>query len=90
MKLMFCKECYDIVKLTYELRECECGQCSGRYGPDGLQAHISGPALAMGVLNDSFTYALEKRLKDSKLWDDLYVTAFFIGSDSGHVEIEEG
>ena len=61
MKLIFCPECYDIVKLTLEHRTCYCGDAWGYYEPDGFNATIGGGAIPLGILNDSFVRALKNR-----------------------------
>jgi hypothetical protein len=58
MKLIFCPECWDVVKLsTKSTRTCECGKASGRY-IDNLNAEISGTAVAVGFNNFSFAFAV--------------------------------
>lgn len=57
MKLIFCTECHDIVKLTLETRSCKCGLCSGKYLND-VVAEYSGPAVPLGIDNSSFAEAL--------------------------------
>ena len=89
MKLMFCKECRDVLRLTYAKRSCLCGSCEGHYLSDGLKAEITGLALAIGFLNDSFFEALRRRKKDVKIWDLLDFEAFFLASDTPNVTIEE-
>jgi len=61
MKLIFCRECRDIVKLTYDIRYCLCGKSSGHYLRDGLTAIISGEAVPIGISNNSFSQAIANR-----------------------------
>lgn len=42
MKLLFCRDCADVVKLQYEIRRCKCGQARGRYLEDGWHAEVWG------------------------------------------------
>lgn len=58
MKLFFCKICYDIVKMDYDLRHCKCGKTAGRYLKDGDNVEISGNASCLGILNSKFLLAL--------------------------------
>jgi hypothetical protein len=44
MKLIFCKECQDVVKLDFAKRECKCGRSSGYY-EDSLNAVYWGPCV---------------------------------------------
>jgi hypothetical protein len=64
MKLIFCAKCQDVVKLTYHLRYCGCGECWGRYLEDGLNAQISANAIPLGFLNSSLINALRDRPKE--------------------------
>lgn len=58
MKLIFCEECYDIVKLKKNVeRTCECGKSGGRY-IDSLNAEVWGPCFKLGFSNHSFTAAV--------------------------------
>lgn len=52
MKLILCKNCWDVVKLsTKEIRSCECGKCKGQY-TDDLNAWYSGEhAVPLGINN---------------------------------------
>ena len=51
MKLLYCTKCNDIKKLQYETTTCHCGESSGHYQQDGVHAVISGPCVALGLLN---------------------------------------
>lgn len=58
MKLIFCKECRDVVALKENIdRTCECGKSGGRY-VDDLNAEIWGPCLKLGFSNHSFSAAI--------------------------------
>lgn len=63
MKLIFCRECCDVVRLIQEeKRRCYCGKAWGQYDNDGLNAVYGGEtAVAIGFLNDSFTLAVIDR-----------------------------
>lgn len=60
MKLIFCTECHDIVKLTHSKRVCSCSQSWGRY-EDNINARIGGKAVPLGFANPSFVQALKSR-----------------------------
>lgn len=60
MKLIFCTECHDIVKLHSDPTACMCGKSGGRY-VDDLNAEIYGKAVPLGIANGSFVRALENR-----------------------------
>jgi hypothetical protein len=62
MKLIFCWDCNDIVKLKSVLRYCECGESSGKY-VDELKAEIFGPCLPLGIANSSFAEAVHNQPK---------------------------
>lgn len=58
MKLLFCTECEDIIRLkTGNLKKCDCGRISGRY-IDEINAVYSGPAYPIGIDNNYFAQAI--------------------------------
>lgn len=60
MKLIFCTECLDVIKLKRDMRSCDCGKSSGRYtGPTNVK--ISGPCVPIGINNWSFGQAQNNR-----------------------------
>ena len=63
MKLILCPHCQDVFKLAYKIRSCECGQSSGKYLEDGLNAEIYGESIPLGFANSSLADAIEKRPK---------------------------
>ena len=62
MKLIFCTECQDVVKLVKDkIKKCKCGRCSGKY-IDGLNAWYSGDSvIPLGFSNPSFIEAIHKQ-----------------------------
>lgn len=65
MKLLFCLDCYDIVKLIHTERTCSCGKSKGMY-IDNLNANYSGNAKLLGFNNTSFVNAVrEQNYRDS-------------------------
>jgi hypothetical protein len=84
MKLFFCPKCHDIIKLTFSLRYCVCGECHGMYEKDGLHARISANAVPLGFANSSFVEALKKRPKDG--WGQRF-EAFVIPEKCDTVEV---
>lgn len=60
MKLIFCPECRDIVKLvTDKWRTCDCGKSGGRYLDDDLEAVYEGRAVPLGIDGPSFASAIK-------------------------------
>lgn len=59
MKLLFCPECTDIVRLFSEPRTCRCGKSSGRYVDDNEAVMTHG--IPIGIGNDTFTSAIRHR-----------------------------
>jgi len=51
MKLLFCPECHDIVKLDYDKRSCKCGESFGYYHADGSHATVCDKAVVIGLDN---------------------------------------
>lgn len=65
MKLLFCKECQDVFKLTTKrVRKCACGKTRGKYEKDGLHAWYSGPCVPLGLANSSLVSAMQKMAND--------------------------
>lgn len=60
MKLFFCPKCQDIIKLTFHVRLCNCGECYGYY-VDDLNALVSPKAIPLGIANSSFLDAIRSR-----------------------------
>ena len=60
MKLIYCTECLDIVKLYSEPRKCRCGQSSGHY-IDDINAEYTGKAIPIGFGNNSFDHAIKNQ-----------------------------
>jgi hypothetical protein len=59
MKLLFCKNCYDLQKLDLKTNYCKCGDSSGKYCDDGDFCQISGDyAIVVGIDNNSFRKAV--------------------------------
>lgn len=63
MKILFCKECQDCIKLVPQRESrCMCGKSHGTVKPDGLNAIISGEnAIAIGFSNQSLRIAVIKQ-----------------------------
>ena len=66
MKLIFCKECHDVVKLDYVLRYCKCSESYGWYKNDGLHAVIMGPCVPLGISNEDLQEAIRWRLDSGR------------------------
>ena len=60
MKLLFCKECQDCIKLVPQRESrCMCGKSRGTVKPDGLNAIISGDnCVVIGFSNPSLHNAI--------------------------------
>jgi hypothetical protein len=67
MKLLFCRKCEDLFRLTKEERFCSCGEIWGRYLDDGLHAEYSGEnAVPLFIANGSFVQAVLDRPHSGK------------------------
>lgn len=55
MKLIYCPQCGDIVRLMYEKRYCPCMQSGGFYNKDGSTIVVWGQAKVIGLSNSFFT-----------------------------------
>jgi len=57
MKLLYCPNCEDIIKLRTKVRFCDCGAISGRY-LDNKMAVYTGDAVPLGIDNNMFLGAV--------------------------------
>ena len=89
MKLIYCGECKDIVRLTMEERWCQCKSSGGRY-LDGLIGEYWGEeVIPLGVQNSSFMAAIKSQPKEG--WGQKF-EAFVIPKDCdtfNHVKISK-
>ena len=61
MKLIYCKECKDMVKLSRcGWRHCKCGRVFGRYLKDGHKARVSRTAISIRIGNPALKEAIGK------------------------------
>ena len=61
MKLLYCVECQDVIRLVKEERKCSCGKVSGKY-LDKLHAEYSGEeAVPIGFDNSSLIKAIQSQ-----------------------------
>jgi len=60
IKLIYCPQCQDVVRLIDDSRWCECGESGGRY-TDELNALVWGEAVPLGIHNEIFKWALSAR-----------------------------
>ena len=58
MKLIVCPHCTDILRPSYEVRACLCGQINGRLRKDSQDVFVEGPAQIIELDDLSFHYAL--------------------------------
>jgi hypothetical protein len=75
MKLLRCNKCLDVFSIHYDVRECSCGETSGKYFEDGLHAIYKGDCTPLGFANGSFRQAIHNQ--PEKGWGEDF-TAFVI------------
>ena len=76
MKLILCKLCLDVVRLSKELRRCECGDSWGIY-LDHVHAIYGGDnAVPLGITNQSLSYGINNQPRRAGLGEP--ITAFVI------------
>lgn len=85
MKLLHCLQCRDTRKLHMEEVACRCGACKGRYLEDGLHAEVSGPAVTLGIANDSLNTAIRMERDRPQKALGYPITAFVIPEASDRV-----
>lgn len=61
MKLIYCPQCHDVVKLVFDARSCECENSYGYYKSDGLNAVYGGLAVPLGFANSSLLKAIRNQ-----------------------------
>lgn len=72
MKLIFCPECFDVVKFEMKKRYCKCKSSWGNYLKDGNHATFGGATIPLAISNLSLYKALFKRKEN-----DILGTFFF-------------
>jgi hypothetical protein len=62
MKLLFCKKCQDVFKISQRLKTCDCGMTKGMYNGDDIHAQYAGPyAVPLGFRNSTFAEAIKNQ-----------------------------
>jgi hypothetical protein len=51
LKLLFCPDCSDVFKLSFEVRSCTCGRVRGHYLADGHHAVVNGEGFSLALDN---------------------------------------
>lgn len=59
MKLVLCKKCQDVVRLTSEMRQCKCRASGGCYIDDIQAVYWGEEAVPLGFDNPSLVYAIQ-------------------------------
>lgn len=60
MKLFLCRLCHDIVRCFKENRKCKCGESSGMYLKDGVNAEFKGDnCVPLGIGNSQLIKAIK-------------------------------
>jgi len=78
MKLIYCLNCKDIVKLDYEERKCKCESSGGKYLSSGLYAEIWGNCIPLGINNSSLKDGIQYVSNARDYWS---IEAFLINED---------
>lgn len=66
MKLIFCPECQDVVKLDFGEVYCKCEASWGWYESDGVNAVYCGSAVPLGFANSTLVEAIENQPEEGK------------------------
>lgn len=83
MKLLVCRDCYDIVRLPLHVfRACGCGRSKGKYLEDGREAVYSGPAFVVGIDNNEF----EAMMRSARMGSMAHRPEMFVIPEGQHVE----
>ena len=89
MKLIYCNDCQDIIRLHKTTGSCLCGDSGGHYKADGTNAVIYGNCQPLGFTNSSFMNA---RIQQPEHGAGYKFTAFVIPKvcpTVEHVDSEE-
>lgn len=66
MKLLFCKSCQDVFRLTGIERACRCGAVRGRYVDDINAVYAGSDAVPLGFKNSIFAWAVTKQPEEGE------------------------
>jgi hypothetical protein len=61
MKLLLCKNCYDIFNLDFSEKTCQCGFTRGMYLNQRLAEYYGNYAVPIGITNDSLINAIKNQ-----------------------------
>lgn len=87
MKLLYCLECHDVVRLHRKTRACECGLTGGRYVDDS-QAEVFGDGVPFALQNTDFHAALTRRTDD---WPGTWFRGFVIPRNADNItKVDDG
>ncbi len=60
MKLFLCRKCKDVVRCFYKERTCKCGESSGKYLENGVEAIFRGKnCVPLGMDNNAIAKAVQ-------------------------------
>ena len=89
MKLLYCKNCGDIIRLSRSGQHCECGACIGFYRND-LEATIIGPGVPLGIGNESLRKGIEAfNAGDIPAEHGYTVDAFVISREASTITVKD-
>jgi len=54
MKLIYCRQCHNLIQLDYDWIECTCGSSGGHYHKNGDTITVWGNCKVIGILNEFF------------------------------------
>jgi hypothetical protein len=61
MKLLLCKNCSDVVKMSQEIRWCNCGKVGGKYIDEINACYWGDEAILLGFANDTLVEAVKNQ-----------------------------
>lgn len=80
MKLLYCRRCRDIIKLSLQLKSCECGACKGMYSDERQAQYVGEFAVPLGIRNSTFLEAINNQpaTNNEDGLSDVFFDAFVI------------
>ena len=77
MKLLFCLECQDIVRLSPERRSCRCGRAWGQYLEDHRTTVQTRNSLSLALAGPDFDRAIRALIDGAQAFSpDLFIRAW--------------
>ena len=85
MKLIFCKDCQDVIKIDRDMRTCKCGKAKA-YLTDHINAIVNDHAIVLGFSNPSLANAF--KIKPTIHFGSRF-EAFIISKEAKSIKVDD-